>query len=171
MSHKTYLFSFAIIAFALACLVPTLQLPSAEQVSTFVGPRLWPLALLIALLLFTAVLLISTLVADKKRGAMRRNEMPDTQHGERECHADTEVSLGTGWRLLERHRHWAVLAATVAYTVLMQFAGFLVATVVFAFCCTLLLGARGKSAIVTTTVTATVLGMVVFVYLLNIPLP
>lgn len=171
MTGKVYLFSFAVIAFALVSLVPTLQLPSADQVSTFIGPRLWPLTLLIALSLLASVLLVSTWVAERKRGKARRDEAHGALSEERQSHGDTGATSGTRWHLLERYRHWAVLAATVAYTVLMQFAGFLVATIVFTFGCTLLLGARGKVVIAATTVTASTLALVVFVYLLNIPLP
>lgn len=171
MSRHIYIFSCTLIAVSLAYLIPTVQLPGAEEVSTFIGPRLWPLVLLILLLVLTVSLMITTLVQDRKRKDAQEPgdiEENDSSHEGYEDHAVPSNGLLS---LLFTYRHWIVLVLTVIYTVMIQIIGFLVATVMFSFLCTMLLGARGKVAIVSTTVIATMLVQVGFVYLLNIPLP
>ncbi|WP_241524637.1 tripartite tricarboxylate transporter TctB family protein [Vreelandella sulfidaeris] len=141
--------------------MPTLQLPSAEEVSTFIGPRLWPLCLLIALLGLGGFLLLTTWRSGHSKTGEKEEHLSDKANGKG----------GTVPQTLAATRHWWLMLGTVAYTLLMQSVGFLLATVVFTFFCTVLLGARHWVAILATVVVAVVLIQGVFSYLLGIPLP
>lgn len=156
MQAKVTLFAIAILLLALVALVPTLQLPSAEEVSTFIGPRLWPLSLLIILLVLGGFLLVTTW----------RNT-----HRSRAKEAEEDEPAAQRRFSLAATRHWWIMAGTLAYTLLMQGIGFLPATVVFTVFCTWLLGARHWVAILATVAIAVVLIQGVFAFLLGIPLP
>lgn len=163
MQAKVMTFSAAIILLAIVALIPTLQLPSAEEVSTFIGPRLWPLCLLIALLGLGSFLLLTTWRS--------RHPKIDEEEERRAEKDDGKADTFTFAQSLAATRHWWLMLGTVAYTLLMQSIGFLLATIVFTFFCTLLLGARYWVAILATVVVAVVLIQGVFSYLLGIPLP
>ncbi len=165
MHAKVTLFAVAILLLALVTLVPTLQLPSAEEVSTFIGPRLWPLSLVIALLALGSTLLIITLKS-------ARRGLPE-QTSEHSPTADEEVTYSPPRQRLSLSatRHWWLMGGTLAYTLLMQVTGYFFATVVFTLACTVLLGARHWAVILTTVIIAAVLIQGVFVSLLGIPLP
>ncbi|OBX36235.1 tripartite tricarboxylate transporter TctB family protein [Halomonas elongata] len=159
MQAKVMLFAIATLLLAMVALVPTLQLPSAEEVSTFIGPRLWPLSLLIALLALGGGLLVTTW------RNTRQGSAEDASH-------PTENEIPPARRLsLAATRHWWLMAATLAYTLLMQTIGFLPATIAFTLLCTWLLGARHWGAILATVAIAVVLIQGVFALLLGIPLP
>ncbi|WP_163576460.1 tripartite tricarboxylate transporter TctB family protein [Halomonas faecis] len=156
MQAKVTLFAIAILLLALVALVPTLQLPSAEEVSTFIGPRLWPLSLLVTLLVLGGFLLVTTW-RNTHRSRTKKTEEDESAPPRRFSLAAT--------------RHWWIMAATLAYTLLMQAVGFLPATVVFTVFGTWLLGARHWVAILATVAIAVVLIQGVFAFLLGIPLP
>ncbi len=155
MHTRLTLFSIVVIVAALAALVPTLQLPGSADVSTFIGPQLWPLILLIALLAFSSWLLLDS---------RKRTHQTCATTDEAPSAASHSLSLAA-------NRHWLMMAMTIAYTVLMQMIGFLLATVIFAVAISWLLGARHWGLIIATAVIAVVLIQGVFVFLLGIPLP
>ncbi|KAA0011979.1 tripartite tricarboxylate transporter TctB family protein [Billgrantia pellis] len=160
MQVRIYLFALAIILLALVSLVPTLQFPSSAQVSTFIGPRVWPLSLIVMLFLLGCALLAMTW-RDSRRSAHDKSD--SGQEGGSTASAQKRSFAST--------RHWWLMAATVGYTVLMQAVGFLAASVMFTLLCTLLLGARSWLAIAITVTVAVALMQGVFVILLGIPLP
>lgn len=178
MQARIYIFAVAVILLALASLPLTLQFPSSAQVSTFIGPRVWPLLLTVLLLLFGGALLVMTW-----RDGRRRAQQPlqdgnaqyavsadDPQAGA--SVSDTAEAPAPAWTLsLAATRHWWLMAATVGYTLLMSIIGFVAASAIFTLLCTLLLGARSWLVIVITVVVAVVLMQGVFVTLLGIPLP
>ncbi|WP_092849593.1 tripartite tricarboxylate transporter TctB family protein [Modicisalibacter xianhensis] len=162
MHAKVMTFSAAIILLAIVALIPTIQLPSAEEVSTFIGPRLWPLCLLVALLGLGSFLLLST---------WRSNRHDAAGEGKEKLSETVDNKSILPALSLTSTRQWWLMLGTVAYTLLMQGIGFLPATVVFTLFCTLLLGARSWIAIFATVVVAALLIQGVFSYLLGIPLP
>ena len=156
MYARISFFAIAIVVLGLASLVPTLQFPSSEQVSTFIGPRVWPLTLLLALIGLGAALLLITW-RDAKQGKRYDDDPVD--------------ETPPPWRFtLASTRHWWLIAATLVYTWLIGLIGFLAASVVFTLVCTLLLGARSWWVIAATVVIAALLMQGVFVMLLGIPL-
>ncbi|MGQ7247724.1 tripartite tricarboxylate transporter TctB family protein [Halomonas sp. V046] len=179
MHAKVSLFAIAILLLALGALVPTLQFPSSEDVSTFIGPRLWPLMLLIILLGLGGLLLATNLRQARRDTAdaaparqdtvdadLPPSPAPDTDRGAATvADANAEPS---GWAAT---RHWWLMAITLAYTLLMPVTGYLIATLAFALVATWLLGARHWGAIVITLAVAGLMIQGVFAYLLGIPLP
>ncbi|MBY6111579.1 tripartite tricarboxylate transporter TctB family protein [Halomonas sp. DP1Y21-3] len=189
MHTKFTVFAVLLLVLAAVTLVPTLDFPSSEDVSTFIGPRLWPLSLLILLIVLSATLLISTRMSQAKerasdaeaKAAMAKD--PATDPGQQAdagqdsatdnvTDSTTEaagVALDPGF--LAANRHWWLMGTTLAYTLLMPAIGFLLATVIFTLACTLLLGARHWAALLATVVIAVALIQGVFSTLLGIPLP
>lgn len=165
MHAKVTLFAVAILLLALVTLVPTLQLPSAEDVSTFIGPRLWPLSLVITLLVLGSTLLVITLKSAKD-GSSDQASQSSSGASEEDTRSPSRQRLS-----LSATRHWWLMGGTLAYTLLMQVTGYFIATVVFTLACTLLLGARHWGVILATVIIAAVLIQGVFVSLLGIPLP
>ncbi|UYF99602.1 tripartite tricarboxylate transporter TctB family protein [Halomonas sp. GD1P12] len=160
MHARISIFALGIVLLAVVGLYPTLQFPSSAQVSTFIGPRVWPLTLLIILFVLGIALLALTW-RDRDRARARANV-----DIEEKCPSDNSGAFSIG-----RTRHWWFIAAAVGYTLLMQVAGFLIASVVFTLAGTLLLGARSWITIAITLVVAVVLMQGVFVSLLGIPMP
>ncbi|AQU83930.1 MULTISPECIES: tripartite tricarboxylate transporter TctB family protein [unclassified Halomonas] len=162
MHARISLFALAVVLLALISLVPTLQFPSSAEVSTFIGPRVWPLALIIALLGLGGALLLITW-RDARRGT--------TYDDESEALSQPQSAPVTTQRFtLASTRHWWLIATTLIYTWLISEVGFLFASIAFTLVCTLLLGARSWRTILITLVVATLLMQGVFVMLLGIPL-
>lgn len=162
MYARISLFALAVVLLALVSLVPTLQFPSSAEVSTFIGPRVWPLTLLIALLGLGSALLLITW-RDARRGITYEDE-PDAVSVPQNAPAATQRFT------LASTRHWWLIAATIIYTWLISIVGFLIASIAFTLVGTLLLGARSWRTILITVVVATLLMQGVFVMLLGIPL-
>lgn len=162
MHARITLFALGVVSLAVVSLYPTLQFPSSAQVSTFIGPRVWPLTLLIALFTLGLILLAITWSDHKKALATEHQSTSDTA---------AETALSSSRFSLGRTRHWWFIAAAIAYTLLMDSVGFLIASLIFTFIGTLLLGARSWLTIAITLVIAGVLMQGVFVSLLGIPMP
>ncbi|WP_447044657.1 tripartite tricarboxylate transporter TctB family protein [Vreelandella sp. H-I2] len=162
MHARISLFAFAVVLLALVSLVPTLQFPSSAEVSTFIGPRVWPLTLVIALLGLGSALLLITW-RDARRGTIY-DEVPEEK-------SPPQNDPVTAQRFtLATTRHWWLIAATIIYTWLIGMVGFLIASIAFTLVGTLLLGARSLRTILITVLIATLLMQGVFVMLLGIPL-
>ncbi|MFI0474185.1 tripartite tricarboxylate transporter TctB family protein [Halomonas sp. HMF6819] len=155
MHARITLFALGIVLLAIAGLYPTLQFPGSAQVSTFIGPRVWPLTLL-AILFVLGIVLLALTWRDRRHGDENTEEKAPSAKG--------AFSIG-------RTRHWWFIAAAIGYTLLMQAVGFLLASLVFTLAGTVLLGARSWMAIAITLVVAAVLMQGVFVSLLGIPMP
>lgn len=162
MHVRISLFAFAVVLLALVSLVPTLQFPSSAEVSTFIGPRVWPLTLVIALLGLGSALLLITW-RDARRGTIYDDEPEEKTLPQNDPATVQRFTLAST-------RHWWLIAATIIYTWLIGMVGFLIASIAFTLIGTLLLGARSWRAILITVVVATLLMQGVFVMLLGIPL-
>lgn len=162
MHARISLFAFAVVLLALVSLVPTLQFPSSAEVSTFIGPRVWPLTLVIALLGLGSALLLITW-RDAQRGTTYDDEPEEKSLPQNDPVTAKRFSLAS-------MRHWWLIAATVIYTWLISMVGFFIASIAFTLVGTLLLGARSWRTILITVVVATLLMQGVFVMLLGIPL-
>ncbi|RKR07632.1 tripartite tricarboxylate transporter TctB family protein [Kushneria sinocarnis] len=166
MRIPTLIFSGCVFAVSAFLAVLALGLPGSDEVSTFIGPRLWPLTVLVITMLLSILLGLRTLAAGRNAGetageAEERAAAPKDDTGADEAESPAR----------SRSRHWLLLALVIAWTVAMEFVGFATATVLFAAVATWLLGNRNVLSIVVTTVVSLVLVSVVFNELLNIPLP
>lgn len=164
MNTKLTIFAVVVMVVAAAALIPTLLLPGSEEVSTLVGPRLWPLSLVIALMAFAAFLLVDT------RKQVRREADSSTPCESTNKPSESGQTTVNRWSIAA-NRHWYLIAMTVVYTLLMQALGFLPSTVIFALAMSGLLGARHWGLALATVAIAVVLIQGVFVLLLDIPLP
>ncbi|MFM9269682.1 tripartite tricarboxylate transporter TctB family protein [Halomonas elongata] len=161
MRKPLYVFIGCVMVTAGFFLAVTWQLPSSDEVSTLIGPRLWPLMVLVLMLVFSVLLLIQT----------RRKAREDVGEESGPSTSDTSAEQPGLWCALEVYRHWLLWALVIAYTVGMEAIGFLPATVIFTLLATLVLGARHLRSIVLTTLAGALMVAVVFESLLNIPLP
>lgn len=162
MHARISIFALAVVLLALISLMPTLQFPSSAEVSTFIGPRVWPLTLLIALLGLGSALLAITW-RDARRGITYGDEPDAGTPPQNDTVSAQRFTLAST-------KHWWLIAATIIYTWLISLTGFLFASVAFTLVGTLLLGARSWRTILITVVVATLLMQGVFVMLLGIPL-
>ncbi|MFG6667611.1 tripartite tricarboxylate transporter TctB family protein [Halomonas sp. HNIBRBA4712] len=155
MHVRITIFALSVVLLAIAGLYPTLQFPGSADVSTFIGPRVWPLTLLAILFALGIVLLILTW-RERRRAV---------------SHSDEPVTSERPAFSIARTRHWWLIAGAAGYTLLMQSVGFLIASLLFTLAGTLLLGARSWITITVTLVVAALLMQGVFVSLLGIPMP
>ncbi|TNF21286.1 MAG: tripartite tricarboxylate transporter TctB family protein [Rhodobacteraceae bacterium] len=165
MTARFYSFAAAVGLAGAVFLWLALQLPGGEAVTTLIGPRTWPLLIVVAMLALVALFVILLAL----RGPAQFAGADDDHMSAEEIAADAAViredAGGSGWR------HLAVLAVTVAYTVAMDVTGYLLATAVFAAIVNVILGERRPLRIAICTVAAVLIVAVVFDHLLNIPLP
>ncbi|NWO11459.1 tripartite tricarboxylate transporter TctB family protein [Chromohalobacter salexigens] len=165
MTRKLYAFIACVFVGGIFFLTLTWQLPSSEEVSTLIGPRTWPMLVLVAMLVLATMLAVTTHIESRKSKGSRLATKEDD--GPEEAAADETASGG----FFARNRHWILLVLVVLYTVSMSLVGFLWATIVFSLLCSLILGATRKMTIGMTTLVGGILVLVVFDTLLNIPLP
>lgn len=142
----------------------TFQLPSAEQVSTLIGPRFWPASILFVMLPLAALMLGIVIV----RGTLSRDHAHELAAQAKEVAHGEDGSMGT---VLHRYRWLVVLALTILYTVAMEYTGYLVATLVYAVVLSLILGERVWWRFALVLAVAGVMVALVFDRLLEIPLP
>ncbi|RSL32182.1 tripartite tricarboxylate transporter TctB family protein [Salibacterium salarium] len=172
MRNKLNVFSISVAVFALSLLFLAIQLPSSAEVSTLIGPRFWPLVLLVALLIFALLLMIENFKSNNKQKKDETDEISNAvEEGSPTNHTESTEGSDLEPTFIEKYRNWLLLLITVLYTILMSFTGYLIATILFSFVCTILLGMRKKLSVVLTTIAGALLMLILFDYLLNIPLP
>lgn len=176
MTARLYTFAIGLAAISGYFLWLALQLPGSEKVTTLIGPRTWPLGILIFLLGLIAMMLLLLV----RKGAEYFTQDDDSEDvSALPSNAETvspakvapDTSAPSPTATIHPWRHIAVLALVVAYTVAMEFTGYLVATPIFVAAASVVLGERKPLRILTTTIAAVVLVAVVFDRLLDIPLP
>lgn len=152
MTARLCAFAISTAVIGLYFLWRAIQLPGGAEVTTLIGPRTWPLAILILMLGLVAVMFL--LLALKGSSFF----------GTEDASVD-EVQAVHPWR------HIGVLGLTIGYIAAMEFTGYLAATAVFAAAINILLGERRPLRVFLTTAAAVVLVALVFDRLLSIPLP
>jgi len=165
MSARLYSFVFFAVLTGAVFLWFALQLPSGESVTTLIGPRTWPLAIVLAMLTFLAL----TFVLLVLRGPAQFIALDDDDVPPEDIAKDEAVlredNNGYGWRYL------AVFIVIIAYTIAMEFTGKLISTTIFAAVVTVILGERRPLRVLMTTGVAILVVEILFDRLLNIPLP
>lgn len=164
MSARLYSFVLATALGGAVLLFLALQLPGGASVTTLIGPRTWPLAVILAMLGFVALAFVILILRGPDPFISKDEDGPEQKAGT-DAAVVREDASGYRWRFL------AVLAVTVAYTVAMEFTGYLVATAVFALIVNVILGERRPLRILLTTGAAVLMVALVFDRLLHIPLP
>ncbi|WP_099825441.1 tripartite tricarboxylate transporter TctB family protein [Oceaniglobus indicus] len=164
MTARLYAFATATAVIGLYLLWQAIQLPGGAEVTTLIGPRTWPLGILIIMLALVAVMFVLLFA----RGA---HFFVPGEMSEADADTGTGTDMAADGPVVHPWRHIIVLALTIAYTVAMQFTGYLLATAVFAIAVNIVLGERRPLRIGLTTVAATALVALGFDRLLSIPLP
>lgn len=175
MPRPLLLFIVVILIAAGFFMSQTLQLPGSDEVSTLIGPRLWPLMVLTILLAMTLLLAINILMTQRRSTAevplpedaqaprvLSEGTLDQKKVGDSENNAPAKASI---WR------HWLLLGLIIAWTIAMEYIGFLMATAAFTAATVWLLGGRRPLSLVLTTAVGIFMVSIVFDYLLNIPLP
>ncbi|WP_181348135.1 tripartite tricarboxylate transporter TctB family protein [Thalassobacillus sp. CUG 92003] len=170
MRRNLYAFAISIFLISLFFLVQTIQLPGSSEVSTLIGPRFWPLILVVSLIFLSLSLLIGTFISNKREENNISEEAKPDQLIDR-YGAEGSKSNAYDQRFITKHRHWILLVVTILYTFLMNIIGYLFATIIFIAICSIVLGMGKKIHVLITLVSGVVLIVVVFDQLLNIPLP
>ncbi len=167
MTARLYAFAAITALAGLSLLWLALQLPGSAEVTTLVGPRTWPLVILILMLALLA-LMVALLALRGPDQFVGSDETPPEAAAAvtpEDAAVAHDKAPATGLRYL------GVLAATIAYTVAMSFTGYLPATAAFAAVVTVILGERRPLRVALTTLIAVLLVAVLFDRLLSIPLP
>lgn len=162
----TRLYTFAAVTFlaGLFFLWRALQLPGSHEVSTLVGPRTWPMGVLILMLGLVGAM-VGLLRAKGPAQFTEETGADDPATDTADAAVKRDTVAGAGWR------HLVVLGLTIGYTVVMTVTGYLIATALFAAATTVVLGERRPLRIGLNTLIAVLIVSVVFDRLLNIPLP
>lgn len=161
---KNVIFVICSIVFCLFFLPFAFQLPDSSEVSTMVGPKAWPLTLLLLGLLLSIIMVVQLYLQKNKEPEVDEEEERMEEFSSKE---DTEEAES----FLSKYRHWILLTLTLAYVIVMGITGFVIATGIFIFICTFILGMKSIKQSILTTVFGTLLVFVFFDTLLSIPLP
>ncbi len=155
LKARMVLFCLIVLVTSLMLLVPTMQLPSGNEVTTRIGPRFWPFWILALLAAGAAVQLVLSLFSNA--------------YEERPSKKEQTSSDKLTW--LQANTHIVVFVATMIYLYAMTHFGYLITTPIFACVVSFALGERNIKRLALTTLVAALIVAVVFDFLLEIPLP
>ncbi|MCM3585963.1 tripartite tricarboxylate transporter TctB family protein [Mesobacillus maritimus] len=147
--------SIIMIAFSALFLVQSLQLEN--RTGGLVGPGTWPAALMILMLVLSIVLLVKTFL---KKGVQVKT-----------ANEEAEDLANEDDQLVYPKRFFYLLGALIIYTLLLDYVGFIVDTLVFIFVLSLIFGVKHWSRGLLTGILATAGAVVLFPILLNTPFP
>ncbi|MCT4373343.1 tripartite tricarboxylate transporter TctB family protein [Yangia mangrovi] len=164
----TRLYTFTAVAFlaGLYFLWHALQFPGSHEVSTLVGPRTWPLGVLVLMLALIAAMAVMLWVGGPEQFTGEpEDKIADPSQETPDAAVVRDKVTGQRWR------HLVILGLTLGYTLVMSLTGYLIATALFAAGATVVLGERRPLRILLNTAIAALIVSVVFDRLLHIPLP
>ncbi|WP_404332607.1 tripartite tricarboxylate transporter TctB family protein [Mesobacillus maritimus] len=147
--------SIVMIAFSLFFLVMSFQIEN--RAGDLIAPGSWPAALMIIMLVLSIVLFIKTF--SNKRNLVK------TANEEAEDLANEEENL------VYPKKFFFLLGALIGYTLLLEYVGFIIDTVVFIFVLSLIFGIKNWTRGLLTGLLATAGAVVLFPILLNTPFP
>lgn len=173
IKKKINIFTILTIVFSLIFLFATFDIPSGDSVSTVVGPRFWPLMLLILLLVLSTLNLVISYLVKEKVEIAEEVELLSKLEIDTDILGDVneESKSGVDQSIISKYNHWFLVAIVILYTILMGIVGFLIATIIFISVCAMLLGLRSKKQLIVTSLISSFVVYFIFAYLLNIPLP
>ncbi|WP_077619429.1 tripartite tricarboxylate transporter TctB family protein [Bacillus sinesaloumensis] len=150
---KDYIFYSIVILFAgfFLSVTPTIKITNA---SFAVGPRSWPYILLTLMLIMGAYGIIKTFVKSKISKATETIEKEEP-----------------GRKVFNLSIPMLSLVTVIIYVVLLNFVGFIISTILFLYGISFLLGAKKQVGTIIFSIITTVVFVVLFSVLLQIPLP
>jgi hypothetical protein len=155
------------IIFSLFFLYHATQLPPSRSAASL-GPAFWPTAVLIVMLVMGVILLIRTIRHMRQSDAVA-DPSPAAELEELGVHVPVEEEVTPPQAL--RHRHWVMVALLAVYVLVMNYAGFLVSTILYLAASAWVLGLRRVVPLTLTSVISTVVIVYLFSSILSVPLP
>lgn len=149
--------SIVMIAFSLFFLVMSFQIEN--RAGDLIAPGSWPAALMIIMLVLSTVLFIKTFSSKSKGNQVK------TANEEAEDLANKDEAL------VYPKKFFYLLGALIGYTLLLEYVGFIIDTVVFIFVLSLIFGIKNWTRGLLTGLLATAGAVVLFPILLNTPFP
>lgn len=150
---KDFIFYSIVILFAVFFLSMTPQI-KITNASFAVGPRSWPYILLTLMFVLGAYGIIKTFIKSKKSNV-----------------TETRESEEPGRRVFNLSIPMLSLVTVIIYVVLLNFIGFVISTILFLYGISFLLGAKKQVGTIIFSVITTVVFIVLFSVILQIPLP
>ena len=147
--------SIVMIAFSLFFLVMSFQIEN--RAGDLIAPGSWPAGLMIIMLVLSIVLFIKTF--------SKKGNQVKTANEEAEDLANEEE------KLVYPKKFFYLLGALIGYTLLLEYVGFIIDTVVFIFVLSLIFGIKNWTRGLLTGLFATAGAVVLFPILLNTPFP
>ncbi|PYZ96674.1 hypothetical protein CR205_13320 [Alteribacter lacisalsi] len=153
--------SVIVIIFSLFFLYHSVNLPSSS--TAIPGPGAWPTMLLIMMVILGLSLLVST-IRTARKGEVVSKEI-QAEAGDEAAEEDFVP------KVVFPYRYLVLLGIAVIYLFLVSGIGFLLATPLMLAGAAFLLGMRKVWSLVTTSVMGSAAVIVIFIVILNIPLP
>lgn len=147
--------SIVMIGFSLIFLVLSFQIEN--RTGDLIAPGSWPAALMIIMLVLSIVLFIRTF-SKKQSQVKTENEKAEEMANEED-------------KLVFPKKFFYLLGALIGYTLLLEYVGFIVDTLVFIFILALTFGVRNWKSGLLTAFLATAGAILLFPILLNTPFP
>ncbi|WP_152658475.1 tripartite tricarboxylate transporter TctB family protein [Oceanobacillus sp. CFH 90083] len=153
---KDYIFYGIVILFAIFFLAATTQIHSANNTATL-GPKFWPMMILIMMLVFAFMGIIKTFITHKRivNGNMTWTE--ESEEPER--------------RLFNIPLSLISMSSIMLYALGIFFIGFILSTIIFLFVLIQLLGGKKKLLLLILSIVITGVCVLLFSNVLSIPLP
>lgn len=155
---SNFVLSIATIIFSIFFLVYSAQLPAGRPGATTLGPAAWPAIVLTIMLIMGIALLIQSY---RQRKLSREEVLTEEEKLEQEFQAEIAYP----------RRHWVVLGIIILYLSVMSSAGFIVATLLFIFFGSYVLGLKKWVYASLTSVISTTAIVFLFGKLLAVPFP
>lgn len=159
--NQNIVFSIMTIIFSSFFLIFSLQLPASKSTEQ-IGPGGWPNFILSLMLILGIILLIRSIVENKKKKSDLTNGNELT---------DENVQETKPKQLEFITRHWFVVALIVFYFIMMPLLGFFVSTFIFILLITWLLGMKRWIYILITALVSSLTFTFIFATLITLPLP
>ncbi|GAA0342538.1 tripartite tricarboxylate transporter TctB family protein [Oceanobacillus oncorhynchi subsp. oncorhynchi] len=153
---KDYIFYGIVILFAIFFLSATTQIHSANTTATL-GPKFWPLIILIMMLIFAFMGIIKTFISHKRIVNGNVTWAEDPEDPERKLF-NIPLSLIS-------------MSSIILYALGIFFIGFILSTIIFLFVLTQVLGAKKKLLLLILSIIITGLCIALFSHVLSVPLP
>ncbi|GAB3062630.1 tripartite tricarboxylate transporter TctB family protein [Virgibacillus ainsalahensis] len=163
MKHN-FVLSIVTIILSSIFLIFSLQIPSSDLPGQ-IGPRGWPVAVLLLMLMLGIILLIRSLKEKTDETIEKSDQITKTEIKEENSGENVESSPGFP------RRHWIIMGVLLLYVFIMPWSGFPFATFILSLLSAWLLGMKKKVNIFIMAFVSSLVFSFIFITLLRIPLP
>ena len=152
MKKENYIFSIITVFISIFFIIMSFQFSASNSINK-IGPRIWPLTTLIIMLVLSILLVVKTYFQANANDTSSSNDEKE------------EV------KLLKNPIIFIIASIVGIYILLLNIVGFIIATIIFVYPASILLGMKRKIYAIFLTIISTIIFVSVFGLLLNIPLP